>query len=175
MGMARLNIWVSEADDPCGVDDQHQWFITVYDCDGRVLHWCGRKYVVIPAKCGHLQIEVPPGIYYLKAVWSYTAHPGYYDVNHFTDAAIVHAICDQTTCVKLFNPSIHRCGTIILEAAKDLLHQKLIKPELLKALQETMHNILAGVRKPIKGFELDHLDEIDKMVREAAEKGVKAE
>ena len=165
MGMARLNVWISAMDDPCGIDNR-TWYVTIYDCDGNVLEWCGRKYVVLPAKCGHLEVEVPPGCYYLKAVWSFRFLGGIFYVNHFTDAAIVQAVCDQTACVKLFNPSIHRCGIILLRAVRDLVQQKGVKPELARQLEATLNAVLANVPRPVKGFELDHLDEIEKLVRE---------
>jgi hypothetical protein len=169
MGMAKLNVWISAMDDPCGVDNR-TWYVTIYDCDGNVLEWCGRKYVVLPAKCGHLEIEVPPGCYYLKAVWGFRLLGGIYYVNHFTDAVIVQAICDQTVCVKLFNPSIHRCGIIVLRAVRDLVQQKAIRPELAKQYEAALNAVLANVPRPMKGFELDHLDEIEKLAREEESK-----
>lgn len=166
MGMTKMNIWVSAMDNPCGIDDKRTWYVTIYDCDGNVLEWCGKKYVVLPAKCGHLEVEVPPGCYYIKAVWSYSIAGGIFYVNHFTDAAIVQACCDQTVCVKLFNPSLHRCGTIVLRAIKNLVQQKAIKPEIARIHEGALNAVLAVVPRPLKGFELDHLDEIEKMVRE---------
>lgn len=165
MSMAKLSIWVSGIDDPCGVDNR-TWYVTIYDCDGNVLEWCGKKYVVLPAPCGHLDVAVPPGCYYIKAVWSFVVLGGIYHVNHFTDAAIVTACCDQTVCVKLFNPSVHRCGTIVVRAIRDLVQQKAVKPELARQHEVALAAALANVPLPMKGFELDHLDEIEKLVRE---------
>ncbi|MDO8715589.1 MAG: hypothetical protein Q7J73_02095 [Dehalococcoidales bacterium] len=165
MGMGKLNVWVSAMDDPCGIDDR-TWYVTIYDCDGNVLKWCDRRYVVLPAKCGHLEVEVPPGCYYIKAVWSFRLFGGIYYVNHFTDAAIVQVCCEQTACVKLFNPSIHRCGTILLRAVRDLVQQKGAKIEVARQTETAVNALLANVPHPVKGFELDHLDEIEKLVRE---------
>lgn len=164
MGMAKLNVWISGIDDPCGVDSR-TWYVTIYDCDGNVLDWCGKKYVVLPARCGHLEVDVPPGCYYIKAVWSFSLLGGIYHVNHFTDAAIVTACCEQTTCVKLFNPSVHRCGTIVVRAIQNLVQQKAIKPELARQHEVALNAALATIPRPMKGFELDHLDEIEKLVR----------
>jgi len=165
MGMTKINVWVSGIDDPCSVDNR-TWYVTIYDCDGNVLQWCGKKYVVLPAKCGHLEVEVPPGCYYIKAVWGFSLVGSIYYVNHFTDAAIVQACCDKTVCVKLFNSSIHRCGTIVVRAIQNLVQQKAVKPELARQHEAALHAVLATIPKPIKGFELDHLDEIEKLVRE---------
>ncbi len=166
MGMSKLNIWVSEIDDPCGVSDR-TWFVTIYDCDGKVLEWCGRRYVVIPAKCGHLEIEVPPGCYYIKAVWGFVVvGPGIYRVNHFTDAAIVTACCEQTTCVKLFNPSAHRCGYIYVRALRDLVKQQAIDPALARQVEEAVEVINQQIGVPIRGFELAHEEEIERCLQE---------
>lgn len=166
MGMAKLNIWVSEFDNPCGVDDTHNWFITIYDCDGNVLNWCGRRYVVMPAKCGHLEVEVPPGVYYIKAVWSFRPGVRVFWVNHFTDAAIVQAICDKTVCVKLFNPSAHRCGAIYLQVVKNLLTNKLITQEEADNAENALNKVLKSIPRPKKMFELQHIDALEQMIKE---------
>lgn len=165
MGMAKLNVWVSGLDNPCAVDNR-TWYVTIFDCDGHVLEWCGKRYIVLPARCGHLEVDVPPGCYYVKAVWSFKVVGGIFYGNHFTDAAIVQAACDQTACVKLFTPSLHRCGIIVDRAIQDLVLQQGIKPELARQAEAAMNAVLAHVPVPVKGFELDHLDEIEKLVRE---------
>jgi hypothetical protein len=172
MGLSKLDIWVSDTDDPCSVSPR-TWYVTIYDCDGRVLEWCGRRYVVLPAFCGHLEVDVPPGCYYIKAVWSFSFIGGIYYVNHFTDAAIVQVGCEQHACVKLFNPSIHRCGTIIVRAVQDLVLQKAVKPEAAAKQEAAMKEVLKGVPVPGKLFELSHLDEIEKLVRAQEAKGRK--
>lgn len=168
--MAKLNIWISAMDDPCGVDDKHKWFVTIYDCDGNVLQWGKKKYVVLPANCGHLEVEVPPGCYYIKAVWSYYVKGEIYHCNHFTDAAIVQAVCGQTICVKLFNPSLHRCGKIIIKAAEVFAQAKGLKADILKKYETSIQAILKDVPVPNKLFELGHMEELDKMVKELSNK-----
>lgn len=165
MSLSHLSIFVSGIDDPCSVDNR-TWYITIYNCDGSVLEWCGKRYVVMPAKCGHLQVDVPPGCYYIKAVWGFTVvTPGLvYRANHFTDAAIVQACCNSTTCVKLFNPSAHRCGFIYVRALNDLVGQKAIAPELVNQVEGAVRQINEQVGKPARPFELGHLDEILELV-----------
>ena len=165
MGLSKLNIWVSDTDDPCSISPR-TWYVTIYDCNGQVFEWCGRRYVVMPARCGHLEVDIPPGCYYIKAVWSFRFIGGIYYVNHFTDAAIVQVCCEQHVCVKLFNPSIHRCGTIILRAVRDLVVQRALKTDVAKKHETTMNEVLKDVPIPKKMFELGHLDEIEKLVRE---------
>ena len=164
MGLSKLNIWISDMDDLCSVS-LLTWYVTIYDCNGKVLEWCGRRYVVIPAKCGHLEIEVPPGCYYIKAVWNFKLVGNIYYVNHFTDAAIVQACCEQHVCVKLFNPGIHRCGTILAKAVHDLVLQKAVKPEVAAKQETALKEVLKDVPVPGKLFELGHLDEIEKLVK----------
>lgn len=165
MGMARLNIWVSGLDDPCSMDSR-TWYVTIYNCDGKVLEWCNKRYVVLPAPCGHLEIEVPPGCYRIIAVWSFSILGGIYYVNHFTDSAVVQACCGEHVCVTLFNPSIHRCGTIFLRAVQDIVLQKGADPEAARAVEQAVNKFLGALPPPPRGFELDHLDEIEKLVRE---------
>jgi hypothetical protein len=171
MGMAKLNIWVSGFDDPCSIDDR-TWYVTIYNCDGTVLDWCGRRYIVLPAKCGHLQVEVPPGTYYIRAVWSFGVKPIFWG-NHFTDPAIVQAVCEETTCVKLFNPSAHRCGYILVRAVRDLAKQKAIEPDLAERVEKAVKAALEVIPRPEREFELGHADEIEKLVREQEGKGGK--
>lgn len=105
------------------------------------------------------------GGYYTKAVWSFWLVGGIYHVNHFTDAGIVIACCGETSCIKLFNPSVHRCGTIVVRAVQDLVRQKLVKPELARQHEAALNAALINVPRPMKDFELDHLDELEKLVR----------
>ena len=174
MGLAKLSIFVSGIDDPCSVSNR-TWYITIYNCDGSVLDWCGKRYVVLRAPCGHLQVDVPPGCYYIKAVWGFTIiTPGLvYRVNHFTDAAIVSACCEETTCVKLFNPSAHRCGYIYVRALRDLVAQKAVAPELVEQVEGGVKQINEQIGKPIKLFELGHEEEIMKLVAEQERKAGK--
>lgn len=165
MGMARLNIWVSGLDDPCSIDNR-TWYVTIYKCDGTVLEWCDRRYVVLPAPCGHLDLEVPPGSYRINAVWSFSLQGGIYYVNHFTDSAVVHVCCDEHRCVTLFNPSIHRCGTIFIRAVQDIVAQQGVDPGLAREVERAVDKFLQALPPPPRTFELAHLDEIEKLVRE---------
>ncbi len=165
MGMSKLNIWVTDTDNPCAISNR-TWYVTIYNCDGEVLEWCGKKYVVMKAPCGHLEVEVPPGCYRINAVWSFSFAGGVFYVNHFTDSAIVQACCGEHQCVTLFNPSAHRCGTIYIRAIRDLLLQKVLKPELARQAEAAINDVLQFIPRPARGFELDHLDEIEKLVRE---------
>ncbi len=176
MGLARLNIFVSGLDDPCRVSNR-TWYVTIYNCDGSVLEWCNRRYVVLRAPCGHVQVRVPPGCYYIKAVWSYTVvEPNrIYRANHFTDAAIVTACCEQVSCVKLFNPRAHRCGLIYVQALQDLVRQKAIDPDQAKRAIEAVHGTAEAIGAADKPFELGHLDEIEELVRRQEEEEGTAE
>jgi hypothetical protein len=115
MGMAKLQIWITAEGDPCNISerDEHDnlpWEVAIMHCDGRVLNWCGRRYVGLVARCGHLEVEVPPGCYIIRAGESMgvDAHGGVTG-NHMSDHAVVTACCDEATCVTLFAPSLHNC------------------------------------------------------------------
>lgn len=110
MSTANLNVWITRIGDPCHIDDG-VWFVHVLDCEGRVLEWCRRRYSFIEAKCGHVQIEVPPGCYVVFAGHSPagTGIPPF--GNQLTHIQVVRINCGDHACVTLFSPSMHFCGT----------------------------------------------------------------
>lgn len=167
MALAKLSVLVSATDDPCGVDSR-TWYITIYNCDGSVLDWCGTRYVVMTARCGYLEIDVPPGTYYIKGVWGYTTiTPGLvYRVNHFTDAAIVNVCCETTTCVKLFNPSVHRCGYIYVKALEDMAARQDLGRDVVAKAAEVVEAVRERGDFPGGLFEVGHAEEIERLVRE---------
>jgi hypothetical protein len=165
MGLANLDIWISGDHDPCSVSDR-TWFVTIYDCDGRPLRWCRRVYALMPARCGHLSVKLPPGCYRVSAVSHYYQAHGIYWSNWFTHSAIVQVCCDQAACVKLFNPNFHHCGSIFLGAVRGAAAQKLIKPDLARALETSLKQVLQLAPKPAKAFETGHLDEIEAFLKE---------
>lgn len=161
MGLAKLNVWVSDTDDPCSVSNRI-WFVTIYGCDGRVLRWCRRRYFVIPAPCGHVEVELPPGCYRVSAVWGFRPIPGGLWGNHFTDSAIVQVRCGETACVRLFNPSLHRCGRIFLQAIENLQRQNVVGKDVAQPVADAINRLLELAPRPARAFELDLFDEIDK-------------
>ena len=114
MSTAKLNVWITRTADACHIDDKTQWYVHITDCHGNVLVWCGKKYSFLPAKCGHLEIEIPPGCYTVFASWTAAGnvHPPYQPFgNHLTHVQVVRANCGDHVCVTLFQPSGHYCGT----------------------------------------------------------------
>jgi len=165
-GAAKLCICVSAMDEPCKIDNKHPWYITIFNCDGTVLEYCGRRYILMPASSGCLEVAVPPGCYYIKAVWGFwMVRPGIYRVNHFTDAAIVQAVCNTTSCVRLFNPSLHRCGYIYGLAVNDLLKQKAIKAEIGKQVTGAIDAVNKQFPAPENKFELGIEQEINELMK----------
>jgi len=165
MGLAKLNIWITEPGNPCKID-KRTWFVNIFGCDGRILEWCDRRYIVQEAKCGHLELDVPPGCYVINAVWGYWIDPkGLIHGNHFTHNAVVQACCDKTACVTLFTPTDHHCGVIFRLAVKDLVKQDLLPRKVAVKLNEAMKEALEFMPKPIKEFELGILKELDEIAK----------
>lgn len=122
MGVARLNIWVSDVADPCGTF-KGGGTMTILDCDG-VLEWpCGRfrdpagnwkpvpggAYRDLPFRCGHLEVELPPGCYWVTAGYVGGPWAGIIHFNYTTHVGIVQVTCGDTACVKLYNPTLRLC------------------------------------------------------------------
>lgn len=171
MGLGRLNVFVSGLDEPCKIDDR-TWFITLYDCDGEVFKWCGRRYAVIPARCGHLELELPPGIYTAVGVWSFGVGGGHVFGNHLTDHAIAQVCCGEHTCVTLYTPTAHRCG-ILFDVALDVLqrHPGEGGPprEVVARAREAIGEVLNHLPRPANPFELGNLDELMKTLEQPPE------
>jgi hypothetical protein len=108
MSAATLNVWITAIGDPCHISST-EWFVNIVDCEGKVLEWCGKVYGNLPAKCGHLQVEVPPGCYAVFAVENPSGIPPF--GNQLTHIQIVRANCCDHVCVTLFAPSAHLCGS----------------------------------------------------------------
>ncbi len=176
MGKAKLQIWFTAEGSPCTISerDEHDnlpWQVAIMHCGGQVLNWCGRRYVGIPAPCGHVEIEVPPGCYVIRGGenMGVDAHGGVTG-NHLTDHAVVTACCDEPTCVTLFAPSLHNCvfgvnAALTGAIAANRLPAEIGRPALaaLKAVAErlprsnfddaalaVMEELLEGVNNPKK-------------------------
>lgn len=125
-GVGKLNIWISDVADACGIwnpkEDAKGQKITIFDCDG-IFRWeCGRYracdaswqavpnglYQNLPSEHGHLEAELPPGCYWVIAGGA-TPNPHYIHLNYTSHIGIVQVKCGETTCLKLFNPSIRTC------------------------------------------------------------------
>jgi hypothetical protein len=115
MSVAMANIWITQQGKPCTIENKKTLFVYFLHCDGRVLEWCGKRYVGLPAKCGHLQIEIPVGCYIVGAVENPSGIPPL--GNHLTHIAIIRANCGDHVCVTLFNPTLHHCATWLQTAA----------------------------------------------------------
>ena len=155
MAMAKLNIWVSDVGDPCGTWDGGGT-MTIFDCKG-ILEWpCGRYlnpdgkwapvpggfYKDLPFRCGHLEVEVPPGCYWVIAGY---VSPGHFiHLNYTTHVGIVQVGCDETACVKIYNPTIRLCWDWFRVGLRVLAEsgQARIAPERVNELEKNVEEML---------------------------------
>jgi hypothetical protein len=150
MGLGKLNIWIRYEPDitwSCRVDTKNPWYVTIKDCTGRILEWCGKVYSRVgPTECGHIEIEVPPGCYVLSAIGYATGH------NTFTAPAFVLVGCDETACVNLLAPIQHNCGWYWISGMKQGVREKVIPPgvadEATKATEEVLKYVKAPIIRP---------------------------
>lgn len=127
MSTAKLNVWVTKVGDPCRIDNQHQWFVHILHCDGELLNWCGRVYTNLPTKCGHLEIEIPPGCYMVCATWSPAPVGPTVPTtlgNHISHLVSIRASCGDEICATLFPPTFHWCGIWWLIALRESIALK---------------------------------------------------
>jgi hypothetical protein len=153
MSTATLNIWITKRGFPCEISPiEHN--VYVLHCDGRILKWCGKKYVNLRTKCGHLELEIPPGCYVVGAVdWSPANPDAPYLGNNLTHIAIVRANCGDHICVTLFDPSLHFCGTWVGNALSTILHGGGGVPP--RALTEVLQNANTAVNALVQALPPD--------------------
>ncbi len=150
MSTATLNIWITNLGEPCTIANDpglpEPWVVAVSHCDGRVLNWsegryryhredswipiglhtppggvAGYWYDSIATRDGHVEIEVPPGCYSVRASMHTWFYNGVLFGNWATDHAIVQASCAQEVCATLYAPSGHACGIPLFEFVIPLL------------------------------------------------------
>jgi hypothetical protein len=109
MSTAKLNIWIARRGRSCEIEDRFEHFVYITGCDGKPLRWCRKTYVRLRTRCGHLEVEVPPGCYIVGAVENASGIRPF--GNHLTHVGIVRVNCGDHACVTLFDPTFHFCGT----------------------------------------------------------------
>ncbi len=153
MGMGRINVWITGEGDPCGVsehpfDNPTPWQVAVWECSGRLLQWCGRTYFGIPARCGHAEIEVPPGRYIVRA--AIAMREGFLG-NDWTDHGIVTVGCDESACLTLYAPSAHTCGLGYIRVIGSLMEIGAIDRGIGERAVATLREVVAQL--PPTSFE----------------------
>jgi hypothetical protein len=128
MGIAKLNIWISDVVDPCRTW-KGEGKINIFNCKD-ILEWpCGRyrdpdgrwhpvpnnTYRNLPFKCGHLEVELPPGCYWTFAYVSPSPERPY---PSFTHIGIVYVNSGESASVKLYNSSFRLCWDSFLIGLK---------------------------------------------------------
>ena len=186
MSVGKLNIWISDVADPCGTW-KGDGRVTVFDCKG-ILEWpCGcfmapdgnwkpvpgGKYTNLPLRCGHLEVEVPPGCYWVIAGYV-SPGPTWVHLNYTTHVGIVGVECGETACVKLYNPTLKLCwdwfyiGLRMLTLARS---QPILPPDKVKRLGEMAEDLLRPVpTHPIEPVVERIFDDLYKELEKGLEK-----
>ncbi len=154
MSTATLNVWITEFSDPCHImgntpdpldHEMYNWFVHIVDCHGEPLVWCGRRYTFMPARCGHLEVQIPPGCYAVFA--GHSPSPGGRPPfgNRLTHIQVVRANCGDHVCVTLFSPDLWHCGTWFHEALRSqttVLATAGIEAKLVTAATDAVQAVL---------------------------------
>ena len=159
MGLGKLQIWIASENDPCKISerddrDNLSWVVGIWHCDGSVLKWCSKSYFNMTAKCGFLEVTLPPGRYVVRAADSmYTRFvPGQTKFegiwgNQWTDHAVVTVCCDSCECITLFAPTVHNCGWGFMVALSRMTELGLINSETGKNAVAAIKNVLKEITK----------------------------
>ncbi|HTQ79903.1 MAG TPA: hypothetical protein VMM92_07900 [Thermoanaerobaculia bacterium] len=148
MCTAKLCVWITAFGHPCEiVNTADQWYVHVVDCEGNVVQWCGKEYRNLHARCGHLEIEIPPGCYSVFA--SHTPNTsGSSFGNRLTHVQVVRVNCGDEACVTLFSPTLWFCGNWFTNAVsiyRPKLIQHGVEEQTLTAAIESVSRLLAKI------------------------------
>lgn len=174
MGLSKLNVWITSQGDPCKISerDEHDnrpWVVAIWHCDGDLLTWCGTKYYNMVAKCGHLEVTLPPGTYIVRAADGMALNPnGQITGNHWTDHGVVTVCCGETACITLYAPSAHSCGIGFLTVLERMLKAKRLPADIGNAAVAALKKVLEKI--PPTQFEAKALPRMAELLA-AAEKG----
>lgn len=168
MSTGTLDIWITAPGDPCRIDNE-TYQVAIAHCDGAVLEWCGEEYVGLDAECGHLEVEVPPGCYQIRAVRNriLIGSGGIYVGNWLTESAIVQVRCGDDHCVTLYTPAAKTCGRLFELALREVGEGFGVDRDLLDATVEHLEAI--GRELPATGAVNTRLEQYDRLVEAATE------
>ena len=150
MSTSILNVWITNLGEPCTIANDpglpNPWVVAVSHCSGKVLNWsegryrhhnddkwipiqrhvppggtAGWWYDSIPTKDGHVEIEVPPGCYVVRATMHSWFVNGLLYGNWATERAIVQACCGDDVCATLYAPSAIACSVPLFQFVIPLL------------------------------------------------------
>jgi hypothetical protein len=154
MSTGNLNIWVLKSEgNRCLIEDKIPHYVYIVDCEGNPLVWCGKTYVALEMKCGHLELTVPPGCYFVGAVRNpfSAVDPKYRPFgNHLSHLSMVRINCGDHACVTLFDPTFHHCGTWFETALVRNLGGGVVAGELGAAMKEArpvLRRLVAALEK----------------------------
>lgn len=165
MGMSKINVWITSAGNPCEIT-KDLFLVEVLHCNGKILEWCGKTYAYLPTKCGHIELEVPPGCYIIRAAqWINPKNP--YQGNCVTHYGVINASCEHTYCVTLYYPGLHLCWSMFNFALNNMVTEKVFPAEVIKAM-ETIKKELDKL--PMTGFEKEHITRNDELIKNLREK-----
>lgn len=146
MSTAKLHVWITAIARACHIEDKDRWFVHITDCTGNPLVWCNKTYTFLEAKCGHLEIDIPPGCYTVFAGHSPRGVGVQPFGNRLTHVQVVRANCGDHVCVTLFSPGISYCGTYFALAVKSqyaALERANIDPKLARAAVTAVEALVA--------------------------------
>ncbi len=189
MSTAVLNVWVTNLGDPCTITNSPWVIAVsncsgrvLNWSEGRYRHhrddkWIaipphippvigggpamplGSYYDSIPTRDGHVEIELPPGCYSVRASMHTWFSNGVIYGNWATDRAIVTACCGDDVCTMLYAPSRIACWVPLFEFVIPLLvrNRVLKQGEEATRAAEALNNALKGEMSAFEQEELNTL------------------
>jgi len=156
MGLGTLNVWVHDEGNPCRMSDE-VWLVNVTYCSGLLVEWCGKTYGFIEAKCGHTEIELPPGCYIVYALQLLFVPGSKFPFFRSTHFGMVMVECDCTACVHLYTPTYRQVIRPVGDVARTLVEKQGVPPEKAEQLAKAANAVLENLAKTVQDAALEQL------------------
>ena len=153
MSTSTVDVWIDDWADPCKISNQ-TWHVTVTDCENRVIRWCDMTYEGIEARCGHIELQLPPGCYLVFAVLRIPLppppppppsppdfpFPGF--IQFFADPQVLTLGCGANACIRLHVRSYRRAWDDVMLTTQRLVRQGAIPQNVADQVAAAMEAAL---------------------------------
>jgi hypothetical protein len=166
MGVGRLDVWIADLADPCKISN-NDWRVTVTDCKNQVIQWCDNDYFAVLARCGHVELELPPGCYMVTGTLILPTFPlpqppsppPFPWIIYRTHVGILTLGCDERACVRLFAATYRRGWRDILLATHLLARQDALPQDVADQVARAMDAALQNAPRTEADAEFEKLEE----------------
>ena len=112
-------------------------------CNGNPVEWCGHTFSFEEAKCGHVELRLPPGCYIVHGIQFFFLNKLF--LFRFTEHAIVIVNCDELACVHLYTPSIRQTTNGAVRSVRFFAESQKLPPDKVEKFAAASDDLLKDI------------------------------